>query len=289
MKDFEYFAPKSLDEALTILVRYRGEARPIAGGTDLLVQMKQRRAQPRCVVNLKRIPGLRGIVFDPETGLRLGALTTLSDIIRSEVIRQHYPVLAYTASRMAGNQIRNLATVGGNLCNASPAADTAPPLIALNATAHIAGPGGVRTISLENFFLGPGRTVLAPDELLVELHLPPPLPAQETRYQKLEYRQAMDIAVVGVAASVRRRATGNGPACEDARIVLGAVAPTPLRARRSEDLLRGHTVTEDLLVEAGHVAAEEAKPIDDVRGSAWYRRQMVAVLTRRVLREVLAG
>src|SRR3990170_2099224 len=172
MKAFEYFAPRSLAEATEVLARYHGEARTVAGGTDLLLKMKAGRLSPKAIVNIKRVPELRGLTFNSH--LTLGALTTLEEIKQSSMIRERYPALSDAAATMASVQIRNLATVGGNLCNAAPSADLAPILIALKATAHIAGPRGAWYVSLEEFSTGPGATVLAPDELLASVEVPPP-------------------------------------------------------------------------------------------------------------------
>jgi len=288
LRAFDYFAPTTLDQAISLLSQYNGQAMPLAGGTDLLIRMKRRQWKPRALVNLKRVPGLRDIRLNDD-GLHLGPLVTLADLIHSPVIRDTYPVLSDTARHMAGVQIRNIATVGGNLCNASPAA---PPLIALSARVRLIGPQGERVVPLEYFFVGPGKSVLAPGEILAEILVPLPLPTLRATYHKLEQRQAMDIAIVGVAVSVKIRnsqlAIRNSQFairhCEDVRIVLGAVAPTPMRAKKAEEVLRGHELTEERIREAARVAAQEAKPIDDVRGSAWYRREMVEVLTRRELR-----
>ncbi|MDE3088821.1 MAG: xanthine dehydrogenase family protein subunit M, partial [Chloroflexota bacterium] len=219
---------------------------------------------------------------------RLGACVTLNDLIRSPIIREHYPVLAKTASKMAGVQVRNLATVGGNLCNASPAADTAPPLIALNARAVIVGSKGERVVPLDEFFVGVGKSVLAPDEMLREILVPRQDASMRASYVKLEHREAMDIAIVGVGVWVKSEQSAvNSQQCEDVRIVLGAVAPTPMRAKRAEEILRGKELTEERIREAARVAVTESKPIDDVRGSAWYRREMVELLTRRQLMEIV--
>jgi carbon-monoxide dehydrogenase medium subunit len=277
MKPFDYFAPRSLSEAVGILARYNGDARPVAGGTDLLLKMKAGRLAPKAIVNIKRIPELRGLALNSH--LSLGALITLEEIRRSPIIREHYPALSDTANTMASVQIRNLATVGGNMCNAAPSADLAPILIALNAIARIAGheSRGERRVLLEDFFAGPGRSVLAPGELLVSLEVPPP--AGPSLYLKQSPREHMDIAVVGVGLAVQLK----GGNCELARIVLGAVAPVPMRARRAEAELTGGPLTVERIDRAAKIAAEEAKPIDDVRGSAWYRRRMVEVMTRRGL------
>lgn len=286
-RDFTYLAPTTLHEAVGLLTEHGPQARVLAGGTDLLLRLKSGQWRPRYVVNIKRIPGLDEISFDPVRGLRLGALVTAAALARSAVVRAHYPALTQGAGVMASVQIRNLATVGGNLCNAAPSADLAPPLMALDGAAVIVGPQGQRRLSLDEFFLGPGQTALAPGELLVAVEAPPPQPGSAAVYLKNSPRRAMDIAVVGVAVAM----TGSpGSAsdlhCEDVRIVLGAVAPTPLRTRQAEAQLRSREITEENIAQAARTAAQEARPIDDVRGSAWYRRRMVEVLTRRGLGQV---
>jgi carbon-monoxide dehydrogenase medium subunit len=282
MKPFEFFSPTTLAEASRILGDYNGDGRALAGGTDLLIRMKRQQWMPRAVVSLNRIAGLNEIVLNGE--LRLGARVTLNQLIRSPLLREHFPVLAQTARTMAGVQVRSLATVGGNLCNASPSADLAPPLMALAARAVIVGTNGERVVPLEEFFLGPGKSVVQPGEILRELVVPRPDAFTRASYTKLEHRQAMDIAMVGVGVSMQSLFSGHpAPLCGEVRIVLGAVAPIPLRARRAEAMLRGEVLNDERVAEAARVAAEEAKPIDDVRGSAWYRREMVEVLTRRQL------
>ncbi|MBI4673110.1 MAG: xanthine dehydrogenase family protein subunit M [Chloroflexi bacterium] len=286
MKPFDFFSPPTLAEASRILADYDGAGRALAGGTDLLIRMKRKQWTPRAVVSLNRIVGLNDIALNGE--LRLGARVTLNQIIRSPLICAHFPVLAATARMMAGVQVRALATVGGNLCNASPSADMAPPLMALNARAVIAGVDGERIVPLDEFFIGPGKSVLQPGEILRELLIPCPTHSFQASYAKLEHRQAMDIAMVGVGVYTETGRQGNGevPICVDVKIVLGAVAPTPLRAKRAEEILRGYGLSVERIEHAARVAAEEAKPIDDVRSSAWYRREMVEVLTRRQLMEL---
>lgn len=278
MKPFEYFAPTSIAEASDILARYEGGARVVAGGTDLLLKMKADRLAPKAVINIKRIPDLRGLALNSH--LSIGALTTLEELRCSPLVRQHFAALAHAAATMASIQIRNLATIGGNLCNAAPSADLAPILIALRAVARIAGSQQERRVPLEEFFLGPGKTVLAVDELLTAVEVPPPNGL--ALYLKHSPRECMDIAVVGIGLSLQmadRR-------CVEARLVLGAVAPTPLRARRAEDELIGGVPSLDRIARAARIAAEEAEPIDDVRGAAWYRRKMIEVLTRRGLETI---
>lgn len=277
MRPFDYFSPESLPEALDLLANRNGATAVIAGGTDLLLQMKSGARQVDTVVNIKRLPELRGITFHPEAGLAIGALTTLRDLTRNPDIGEHYPVLAQTAFLMASEQVRSFATMGGNLCNASPSADLAPPLIALDAQANIMGQSGSRTIPLESLFAGPGEAALSPGELLIDLSIPPPHGG--TIYLKQSPRAFMDIAVVGAALGLKMRKG----LCEQARIVLGAVAPVPLRVREAEAVLNGHFLNDSLVEQAASLAAQASTPIDDLRGSAWYRKRMVEVLVRRGL------
>ncbi len=275
MKPFEYFAPTTLPEASEVLAHYDGAARMVAGGTDLLLKMKAGRLAPKAIVNIKRVPDLRGLELNSH--LSIGALTTLEELRRSMVVRRYFPALSDAAATMASIQIRNLATVGGNLCNAAPSADLAPILIAYNATACIAGLNGERRVQLEEFFSGPGATVLKPGELLVAIEVPPSDCA--ALYLKHSPRACMDIAVVGVGLELQL----NEDRCTAARIVLGAVAPTPIRAPRAEAELIDQPLTPERIDRAARIAADEARPIDDVRGAAWYRRKMIEVLTRRGL------
>jgi carbon-monoxide dehydrogenase medium subunit len=284
MKPFDYFAPQTLGEACEILAAHNGDARAVAGGTDLLLKMKAGKLSPKAVVNIKRLPELRGIsnlqsfgFAQDRTLVSIGALTTLEELRRSPLIRARYPALADAAATMASVQIRNLATVGGNLCNAAPSADLAPILIALNAAARIVGPEGERRVPLEAFFTGPGTTVLAPGELLMALEAPPS--NGPALYLKHAPRECMDIAVVGVGLALQL----NDDRYASARVALGAVAPVPMRARRAEAELLDGPLTPERIDRAAKVAAEACRPIDDVRGSAWYRRRMVEVLTRRGL------
>jgi carbon-monoxide dehydrogenase medium subunit len=277
MREFEYLAPHSLPEAINMLSSRSGQVSVLAGGTDLLLGMRAGKLAPEALLSLKRVPELRGIVFSDETGLQLGAMTTLRQIRRAPAIRQNYPSLATTADHMASAPVRSLATIGGNLCNASPAADLALPLIALDAQVRLIGPDGERQLALEAFFLGPGETALSPGELLAEILVPPS--EGETIYLKQSSRAHMDIAVVGVAARLHLRQ----PAIQTARIVLGAVAPTPLRVRAAEQLLIGRPLNEDSITQAASLASEACSPISDVRGARWYRQRLVEVLVRRAL------
>ena len=281
MQAFDHYNPQSLAEALELLGRFNGQTRVIAGGTDLMLKMKAGFESPATIINIKRLSELKGITYHDKTGLELGALTTLRELTRSPIILKHYPCLAQTAGLMASEQIRSFATVGGNLCNASPSADMAPPLIILGTTAHLTGPGGKRQLPLETFFLGPGRSALQNGELLEKVTVPPP---QGTAlYIKHAPRAFMDIAVVGVGL----RLEISGDICQAAQIVLAAVAPIPLRAGQAEAALTGYPLTAERINQAAQLAAEECSPIDDVRGSSWYRRRMVEVETRRSLQQIL--
>ncbi len=239
--------------------------------------MKDGVFSPSTLVDIKRVPELKGMDYDERGGLRLGALTTLRELTRSETVRAHYPALAQAAFLMASEQIRTFATVGGNLCNAAPSADLAPPLMGLEAEVLLAGPDGERRLPLEAFFLGPGQTALQRGELLREILVPPP--TGRMTYLKHAARAFMDIAVVGVAL----RLVVTEGRCQTAHIVLGAVAPVPLRARNAEEFIVGRPLTAESIDRTAQLAAEACSPIDDVRGSIWYRRRMVEVLTRRAL------
>jgi len=287
MVNFEYFAPATVEEACTLLARYGQEAKVLAGGTDVLIFLRDGKLRPRALVDITRIPGLDGVSYDGSTGLRLGALATLRAIEKNPVVAAHYPHLVSAIREVGSIQIRNLATVMGNVCNSSPAADTVPPLLTMEAAVRLVGPQGERTVPLTQFFTGPGQNVIAPGELAVELIAPPPPPHTGGAYYKLAARRAMDIAFVGVAAQVSR---DNGT-LTDVRIALGAVAPTPVRATAAEEVLRGRTLTEELLEQAGQAALAAASPISDHRASAEYRRAMVPVLTKRLVRQAyqLAG
>lgn len=279
MMRFEYVQAKSVEEAVSYLGRIKG-ARVIAGGTDLVVQMKRGGTRPECVVDINSISDLEYIACKPGEGLRIGALTKI-EAIKQASIRPKYRCVQQAASQMASVGIRNLATIGGNLCNASPSADMAPGLIVLGAKAKIVGSGGMREIGLEEFFTGPGATALGPDELLVEIAVPEPPSHSGGVYLKHSTMGSTDLAVVGVAALV---ITDHGSGlCTDIKLALGAVAPTPIRAYQAEKVIRGRTIDRASCQEAARSASEEARPISDVRASAWYRKEMVAYLCARAI------
>jgi carbon-monoxide dehydrogenase medium subunit len=281
---FEYLAPQNVREACKLLSKYKGKAKVIAGGTDLLVKMKDRGITPQYLIGIKNITDLDYINYDKVSGLRIGALTNNQSLTNSTIVREKFAILAMAAAEIGTPQIRNMGTVGGNLCNAAPSADTASPLIALGAKVKLVSSKRERTIDLEEFFTGPSETVLKHGELLTEIQVPNLPPRTGGTYLKLFSRGAIDIATVGVAVMLT---LGRNESCESVRIVLAAVAPTPLRARLTEEVIKGKRVEDGIVEKAAQVAVEEARPISDVRSSAEYRGEMVRVLTKQAIIESL--
>jgi len=271
VKRFDYFEPRTLDEAVALLAQPNAQA--LAGGTDLLVELKEHLRHAEHVVNIKKVAGLTGLTHD-SAGLRIGALATARDVELSPVVKERYRGLLQSVRELGSIQVRYRATIIGNICRASPSADTIPPLIADGATVHIHGAGGGRSLLLEDFFVGPGKTVLKPGDVVMEIRVPPPAPHTRKVYIKHGRRKAMELATVGVAVT-------HVPGGET-RIVLGAVAPTPIRARQAEKVF---AETGDI-GRTAQAAAEESRPITNVRATAEYRREMVGVLTRRALEQV---
>jgi len=276
-----YHTPGSVSEALELLSAYGSDAKLLGGGTDLLLAMKKRETLPKHLINLKTIPGLSGITADAG-GLTIGPLTTVAEIERSDLIRKTYSPLWDAACVMASPQIRTLATIGGNLVSAVPSADMAPPLMVLSAQVHLTGLSGERTCPVESLFAGPSACTLGPAEIVTRITIP--APKGKGVYLKLMRRRALDLALVGVGAYV---SLGSKKVCDDVRIALGAVAPTPIRAAAAEGVLRGKVLTEVLAFEAGKVAGTECSPITDIRATQSYRRSMVEVLTKRALLQTL--
>jgi CO/xanthine dehydrogenase FAD-binding subunit len=282
---FEYVQPSSIDEALSLLARHEGEARLLAGGTDLLPKMKRREiTSPAYVIDLKGIPDLSYINYDEKKGLSLGALTTIHAIETSPVIQHQCTILAQAAYTMASPQVRNRATLAGNICNAVPSADSVPPLLVLEAKLKVMSQKGERILPIEDFFTGPHETVLTDRELLVEIQIPPVPSNTRGIYLKLSPKRSMDLATVGVAALV----INEDGLCKDMRIALGAVAPTPIRAKRAEGILRGQRFSDELIESTAQTAAEQSRPIDDHRASAEYRRWMVQALVRRAITQAIS-
>ena len=278
-----YVAPTSLDEALALLGA-GPEIAVIAGGTDLVPAVRAGRREPSVIVDLRHL-GLSEITVEADQ-IRIGAAVTFTEILGSVVLATEYPALLEAASEVGGPPIRNRATLGGNLANASPAADSAPPLLVYDASVVIAGPAGRREVPLTAFFEGPGRTVLRPGEILIEVVLPRPAGSTRAAFYKLGPRLAMAIAIVSVAVRVTRNDAGEMTAC---RIALGAVAPIPLRMEDAETIISSEGLTTESIVAASAAAARACSPIDDIRGTATYRRQMVEVLVGRLLTRLLTG
>jgi len=276
---FNYYAPESIPEAVALLSDLGKNAFVMAGGTDLLIKKKHGMITPDAVVALKKIKGLDRISVGPKKGLYIGATALLADVAAHAGIRKIYPAVADAAKNTANVQIRNMGTVVGNLCNASPSADNAPGLLALGATLSIAGPQGDRTLALEDFFLGPGLAALEPAEIVTAVAVPPPSPKSGTAYVHLSARGKVDCSAVCVGAHVEL----NGRKVNKARLFVGACAPIPMRTPRAEKAMMGKVFTEKLADKAGEAASQEALPITDVRATQDYRNTMVAVMTKRAL------
>jgi carbon-monoxide dehydrogenase medium subunit len=283
VRRFELAVPGSVDECLQILAKRGPDTKVVAGGTDLLPQLKNGVLKPGWVVDLSAVAELRAISDAPDGGLRIGASVTARELELDARVRSRFPALAESAAMVGSVQVRNLATLGGNLCNAAPSADMAPPLLALDAEAVIAGPSGQRRVSMASFFLGVRRTVLAPGELLLEIVVPAQGAHSGGNYLRHTPRRELDIAVVGVASQI----TLTGGKCTTARIALAAVAPVPLRATDAEQALVGQPLTPQQIERAADLASGAARPIDDHRGSIEFRNHLVRVLTRRTLTTAL--
>jgi carbon-monoxide dehydrogenase medium subunit len=288
LPEFEMFFPRSVEETCALLSRHGEDAQLVAGGTDLFVKMKQRRLVPSVLINIKRISGLDQIRWDTGDGLHIGPLTTIQAVRESALIAERFPVLSEAAGVLGTEQVRNLGTLGGNLGNASPSAEFAPPLLILDASVRCLGRGGERVVPLDVFFVGPGKSALETDEVITDIQVPNPPERAQLVYLKHSLRR-MDVAMVAAAVFILL----DGDICRDVRIALGAVAPTVFRARGAEQALIGKRLTGDsreneLLEEAAQVAVGEARPIDDIRGYASYRRKVVAMLVRHGLEHVIA-
>jgi len=281
----DYIRPDTVDEVLDILAKGEpGRYKVYAGGTDVIPKIKKRiMPPPRILVDLKGIKGMDYVEYDEKVGLRIGALASVRSVAESTVIKEKYPVLSQAARSIASIQIRNRATIAGNLCNAVPSADSAPALLAMDAELRCISKRGERAIRIDEFFKAPGRTALEPDEILQEICIPAMNEKTKGIYGKLSPRSRMDLAVVGVAVLGR----SEDGFFKDIRIGLGAVALKPIRALKAEELLAGSNICDETINDASMAAAFEAKPIDDHRASAEYRRMMVEVLVRRGLKYIL--
>ncbi len=281
----EYYSPNTVQEALTLLEKYRSDARIIAGGTDLMIEMERGVRQPRAIIDITRIPGLDTIVLDDDDRIHISAAVTHNQVVDAALCRERAFPLVSACWQVGSPQIRNRATVAGNIVTASPANDTIAPLRALNAEVVLASVDGERVVSLADFFLGVRKTALAPNEMVLDIRFPALKSNQVGTFQKLGLRKAQAISVISVAAVL----TFDGDTVTDARITLGSVAPTIVRATDAERYLRGKKLTGAVLERAGELAKNAAHPISDVRGSAEYRRYAVGVYTRRALQSLRDG
>jgi len=302
MKKFDYFKPKTLEEALALFAKYGEKAKLIAGGTDVIVMIKQKTISPDVLISLQGIPGLNEIKCNGS--LTIGPMVTHRAIEKSEAIRKHFSALTDAADFLGSIQIRNVATIGGNICTAAPSADTATPLLVLGTQVRIKSLKEERTIPIEEFFKGPGKTVLKASEMVKELLIPKLLPNTGSAYYKLQRRLALDLPILGVSvlisldknkvacsdmlcttspiSSILHKMEEDQIVCKEVRIALGVAAPTPLRAVKAEALLRSKKLSDELLEEVAETAAKEAQPRDSIRGEAWYRRDMIKVLVKRM-------
>jgi len=285
LRPYEYHAPTTLGEAVSLLFEKGERARPMAGGTDLIVQMRSGRFNLERVVDIKRIKEVNELSFDPASGLTVGAAVPCNRIYGNAAVETAYPALVDAVRSIGGIAIQSRASVGGNLCNAASCANSAPPLMVLGATCLIAGPAGTRTVALESFFTGSGKTVIAPGELLVSIHVPAPVSGLGARYLRFTPRAEMDIAVVGVGTAVLL--AGDGATIQSARIAMSVVAATPVLAPRAGASLAGKKISDEAIEAAAALAREEAQPRTSMRGTAAHRRHLIGVLTKRALHDAI--
>ncbi|HBL24078.1 MAG TPA: xanthine dehydrogenase family protein subunit M [Deltaproteobacteria bacterium] len=304
MKGYEYHKPQTVKEAIDLMEGLEN-AKYIAGGTDVMVLIRQKKLAPARLISLRNIGDLN--YMETEGGLRIGSAVTYNTIAKNDFVQRRYSALADAVKKVGSLQIRNVATMGGNICNAAPSADTACPLLVLDASVIIAGKTGEREMSLDDFFLGPNKVALEKGEILKGFTMPAFGENTGSAYFKHTRRQAMDLPMLGVAARVTidiggsevgckdafctvdsisnilKRLEDENLVCEDVRIAMGVVAPRPIRARKAEEALKGKVISEKLFEEIGEIAASESQPRDSIRGEAWYRRDMVKVLTKRAI------
>ena len=280
MKEFEYLKPDSIKKTISILSQYGERVQLLNGGTDLIVEMRDKIIQPEYLVDIKAIPQLNRITYNKQDGLNIGATVTLNEISNSKVVQTHYPILVKACKTVGSYQVRNRATLVGNICNASPAADTAPPLLVLEAKVNITGPTGEKIVPINQFFSGVKKNILKKGEIVTSITIPPIKEKWVGVYLKQGRKKEVDLATVGVAVVCIR---------DEVRIALGAVAPVPVRVFKTEELLKGKTIDESLLEKAGKSALTEVSPISDVRSSQEYREEIIKVLVRRAILQAKGG
>jgi len=279
MKKFEYLKPASLAEALSLLEEYRYKARSIAGGTDVIVMIKKKEMTPDYLISLNNVSGMDSLE-EVDGVLRIGSMVTHRTLENSALIREKYTSLFDATSVLGSVQVRNVATIGGNICTSAPSADTAPPLLVLDAKVVIKGRETEREVTLSEFYVGPGKNVLQHGEIVTRFEVPKALPKSASAYYKLSRRAAMDLPIIGVA--VYLQLSDDYSRCEDARVALGVCAPTPVRVKEAEAILKENPANEEAFKKAGEAAALEAQPRDSLRGSAWYRQDMIKVMVPRM-------
>ncbi len=302
MKRFDYLIPKTMDELFSLLNQYGNKAALIAGGTDIMVMIKKNEISPEVLISLKAIEGLDEIKFNGD--LKIGSMVTHRLIEKSNLIRKHFTALSDAVDVLGSVQIRNVATIGGNICNAAPSCDTGPPLLVLNARLKLKSSKSERIVPIDQFFKGPGEIALEPGEILTEILIPKPLPNTGSSYWKHQRRKALDLPIVGIAvlislnkstisrtdifspqnniSTILHQLEKEDLICNEIRIALGVSAPTPIRVYKAEELLRGKKLTRELIEEVTEMASKEAKPRDTIRGEAWYRREIINVYVKRM-------
>lgn len=287
LNNFEYFAPKTPEEALDLVGRLGSKAKVLAGGTDLLVLMKTKAISPECLIDINGVAEFRNFSYEQGKGAVIGANTKLAEIQFSEAIKAKYPALAYAAGEVGSSQVRHMASLGGNSCNASPAAETPTPLVAMGAKIVLSSLKGDRELPLEEFILGVRQTNLAEGEIVTKFILPEPAEKSACRYAYIGRRDAMEIDCVNMAVNIEL--ADDGEIIKNIRMVMGSVYPRPLVSKEVPVLLTGQKLSDELIEKAAQAAQSEARPIDDIRASAEYRREMVNVLARRLLKETYAA
>ena len=283
LPQFEYMTASTLEEACRLLLEHDGKANVMAGATDLIPPMRDKVFTPEYIIDLKQIPGLDELTYDEEEGLKIGALTTLRTLEKSELVQAKNPAVSYAAKVIASTQIRAKGTLVGNICNSSPSNDSAPNLLAQGAKVNVQGVDGTRVIPIEEFFLGVRKTALKPGEIVTSVVIPPLKDNEKAAYLKFAVRKAMDLAIIGVAAKIKLE---NG-ICTDAKIALGAVAITPILAPKAAEVLIGKELTDEVIEEAAQAAMDSCSPISDIRASKEYRKAMIGVYTKRAIKQCL--
>lgn len=283
LPEFTYLVPETLEEASKLAKEYDGKCKVMAGGTDIIVAMKEHVIAPEYIIDIKEIPGLDYLDYSPEEGLKIGALTSLRTIEKSLLVQEKFRAVADAAHYVASTQVRSKGTMVGNLVNASPSADTVPILLAAGAVLTVYNGGKTREIAMNEFYTGFKKTALVPGDIVTKIRIPALKEGQKAAYLKHAVRKAMDLAIVGVAAVV----TMEGEICTDAKIALGAVAVNAIRAPKAEEILKGQILTEEVLEQAAIAAMESCSPISDVRASAEYRKDMVRVFTKRAVKKAI--